>query len=117
MPPSPPVFSNTPPLPRVPFVPDGLLRHHHVYFQIDPRFRRAARLLQALWLKDHGIPNGHHVRGSGDDAVATPLHSRLSSDAASAGLNFPLPRHLRPCSPRTAFARGRLRHRRGSAAR
>ncbi|WFT96079.1 hypothetical protein QA633_02875 [Bradyrhizobium barranii] len=88
MPTLPLAFSNAAPLPRIPFVPDGLLRHHHVYFQLDPRFRRAARLLQALWLKDHGIPTGHHVRGDGDDAVTTPLHSRLSSDAASAGLNF-----------------------------
>jgi hypothetical protein len=41
-----------------------------------------------LWLRDREIPTGHHVRGDGDDAVATELHSYLSRDAARAGRNF-----------------------------
>lgn len=76
------------PLPRVPLVPDDLLRRNNVFFEIDTRFRRAARLLQCLWLKDRAIPTGHHVRGDGDDAIAMELHSYLSRDAARAGLNF-----------------------------
>jgi hypothetical protein len=75
-------------LPRVPLVPDEIVRRNNVFFEIDTRFRRAARLLQCLWLKDRGIPTGHHVRGDGDDAVTMELHSNLSRDAARAGLNF-----------------------------
>jgi hypothetical protein len=53
--------------------------------------RRAARLLQCLWLKDRGIKIGRHVRGYGDDGVTKELHSTLSPDAARAGLNFLYP--------------------------
>lgn len=75
-------------LPRVPLIPDEIVRRNNVYFEIDTRFRRAARLLQCLWLKDREIPTGHHVRGEGDDAVTMELHSYLSRDAARAGRNF-----------------------------
>ncbi|MEH2522021.1 hypothetical protein V1279_007594 [Bradyrhizobium sp. AZCC 1610] len=85
---SPIAFTSAAHLPRVPLVPDELLRRNNVFFEIDTRFRRAARLLQCLWLKDRGIPTGHHVRGDGDDAITMELHSYLSPDAARAGLNF-----------------------------
>jgi hypothetical protein len=85
------MISTNTPLPRVPLVPDELLRRNNVFFAIDPRFRRAARLLQCLWLKDRGIPTGHHVRGIREDAVAMELHSNLSPEAARAGLNFMSP--------------------------
>lgn len=75
-------------LPRVPLIPDEIVRRNNVYFEIDTRFRRAARLLQCLWLKDREIPTGHHVRGEGDDAVTMELHSYLSREAARAGRNF-----------------------------
>lgn len=75
-------------LPRVPLVSDDIARSHNIYFEIDTRFRRAARLLQCLWLRDRNIPTGRHVRGQGENAVATELHSSLSRDAARAGLNF-----------------------------
>ena len=75
-------------LPRIPLVPEEVARHNNVYFEIDTRFRRAARLLQCLWLKDREIPTGHHVRGEGDDAVTMELHSYLSREAARAGRNF-----------------------------
>lgn len=75
-------------LPRVPLVPDEIVRQNNVFFEIDTRFRRAARLLQCLWLKDRDIETGVHVRGEGDDAVLMPLHSNLSRDAARAGKNF-----------------------------
>jgi hypothetical protein len=81
-------FTSAAPLPRVPLVPDELLRRNNVFFEIDTRFRRAARLLQCLWLKDRAIPTGHHVRGDGDDAITMELQSYLSRDAARAGLNF-----------------------------
>lgn len=75
-------------LPRIPLVPEEIARRNNVFFDIDTRFRRAARLLQCLWLKDRGIQTGHHVRGEGDDAVTMELHSYLSRDAARAGRNF-----------------------------
>jgi hypothetical protein len=75
-------------LPRIPLVPDEILRRNSVYFEIDTRFRRAARLLQFLWLKDHGIPTGIHVSGKANDAVTMELGSCLSPEAARAGKNF-----------------------------
>lgn len=75
-------------LPRIPLVPEEVARRNNVFFDIDTRFRRAARLLQCLWLRDREIPTGHHVRGDGDDAVTMELHSYLSRDAARAGRNF-----------------------------
>jgi hypothetical protein len=50
---------------------------------IDSRFRRAARMLQILWMRDHGIPNAIV-----DNERDTHLGSYLSADAAEAGLNF-----------------------------
>ena len=78
-------------LPRVPLITDEIVRRENVYFEVDTRFRRAARYLQCLWLKDSQIETGIHVRGEGDDAVVMPLHSNLSRDAARAGKNFMSP--------------------------
>jgi hypothetical protein len=84
--------SNTPftraSLPRCPLISDELAKKHNVHFEIDTRFRKAARLLQALWLQDHNIETGIHIRGEGDTAVVMPLHSNLSRNAARAGKNF-----------------------------
>lgn len=71
-----------------PLVPDELLKRNNCFFEVDPRFRKAARLLQVLWLKDHNIEPGIHVRGADSDAVIMPLHSNLSQSAARAGQNF-----------------------------
>jgi hypothetical protein len=76
------------PLPRCPLVPDQISKDHNCYFEIDTRFRKAARLLQVLWLKDRNVEPGIHVRGEGDDAIVMPLHSNLSSGSAARGLNF-----------------------------
>ena len=57
-------------LPRIPLVPDGLLKSRAVYFDIDTRFRRAARLLQSLWLADNDIPTGIHVSQRTDHIVS-----------------------------------------------
>lgn len=73
---------------RCPLVPDELLKRNNCFFEVDPRFRKAARLLQVLWLKDHNIEPGIHVRGADNDAVIMPLHSNLSQSAARAGQNF-----------------------------
>lgn len=76
------------PLQRVPLIPEHIVRRHNVHFEIDTRFRRAARLLQYLWLTDHGIPTGIHVQGTGEDAVTMDIGSCLSAEAAGAGKNF-----------------------------
>lgn len=81
-------FLTAPPLPRVPLVPQSILKDHGVACIIDSRFRAAARLLQHLWLRDHGIPTGHHVRQDREGDVVIPLESLLSREAARAGRNF-----------------------------
>ncbi|KAA0070408.1 hypothetical protein [Tardiphaga sp. P9-11] len=81
-------FLTTAPLPRVPLVPQSILKDHGVACIIDSRFRAAARLLQHLWLRDNGIPTGHHIRKDGDGDVVIPLESLLSPEAARAGRNF-----------------------------
>jgi hypothetical protein len=77
-----------PALPRIPLVPQSLLKAHGVDCIVDTRFRAAARLLQHLWLRDNGIPTGHHIRKEGDGDVVIPLESLLSPEAARAGRNF-----------------------------
>ncbi|MGN6286626.1 MAG: PGN_0703 family putative restriction endonuclease [Afipia sp.] len=79
------------PLPRAPLVSDETLRQHDCLLQTDTRFRRAARLLQHLWLRDHGIATGVHVRGHGAGTITTNLGSILDPAAARAGLNFLTP--------------------------
>lgn len=76
------------PMTRIPLVPENVLRRHNVHFAIDTRFRRAARLLQFLWLSEQGIPTGVHVQGTADSAITMELGSRLSPEAADAGRNF-----------------------------
>lgn len=76
------------PMSRVPLIPEHIVRRHNVHFEIDTRFRRAARLLQYLWLTDHQIPTGIHVQGTGEDAVTMDIGSCLSAEAAEAGKNF-----------------------------
>jgi hypothetical protein len=73
---------------RVPLIPEHIVQRHNVHFEIDTRFRRAARLLQYLWLTDHEIPTGIHVQGAGEDAAIMDIGSRLSAEAAEAGKNF-----------------------------
>ncbi|WP_156489831.1 hypothetical protein [Bradyrhizobium sp. DOA1] len=76
------------PIARVPLIPEHIVRRHNVHFEIDTRFRRAARLLQYLWLTDQGIPTGIHVQGMGEDAITMDIGSCLSAEAAEAGKNF-----------------------------
>lgn len=102
-------------LPRVPVISDEIAKKNNIHFAVDNRFRRAARYLQCLWLRDRGIPTGHHTRGEGDDAVTMELHSSLSRDAARAGLNFMSPeihafvrRELVMCELGAAYDQERL---------
>ncbi len=78
----------TPALPRIPLVPQTLLKAHGVDCIIDTRFRAAARLLQRLWLKDNNIATGLHVRSDSSGDVIIPLELLLSREAANAGRNF-----------------------------
>jgi hypothetical protein len=43
------------PIHQLPLVPANVLKKHRVHEPLDPRFRSAARLLQALWRKDRGF--------------------------------------------------------------
>ena len=73
------------PLPRVPLIPDDVLKQHNAFCSIDTRFRSAARLLQCIWLKDQRIPTTNSNTGSeGHPGFA----SHLRADAAKAGRNF-----------------------------
>lgn len=75
-------------LPRIPLVPDDVLKRNNVFCTFDTRFRRAARLLQCLWLKDHNIPTYMKVRQEGEAATINGFASNLHPDAADAGRNF-----------------------------
>jgi hypothetical protein len=79
---------DAPALPRIPLVPQSLLKAHGVDCIIDTRFRAAARLLQRLWLNDNNIATGNHVRSDAKGQVLIPLESLLSREAANAGRNF-----------------------------
>ena len=87
--------SNTPftraSLPRCPLISDELAKKHNVHFEIDTRFRKAARLLQALWLQDHNIETGIHVRGEGDTAVVMPLDLNSAATRLAPAKTFSLP--------------------------
>jgi hypothetical protein len=74
---------------RTPFVSDAVAKHYDSHCSIDSRFRRAARLLQILWMRDQGIPNAA-VKERG-----AHLGSYLRADAAEFGRNFISPQvHL-----------------------
>ncbi|WP_157790872.1 PGN_0703 family putative restriction endonuclease [Bradyrhizobium elkanii] len=76
-------------LSRTPFVSDAIAKHFDSHCLIDSRFRRAARLLQILWMRDQDIPNAAvEERGA-------HLGSYLRADAAESGRNFISPQvHL-----------------------
>jgi hypothetical protein len=44
------------PIHQLPLVPANVLKKHRVHEPLDTRFRSAARLLQALWREDRGLP-------------------------------------------------------------
>lgn len=73
-------------LARVPLISDELAKLNNIYCATDTRFRRNARWLQALYLRDQGIAAAH----TADPEILTinDLASTLHPAAAAAGLNF-----------------------------
>lgn len=78
----------TAPLARTPLVPEAILKEHKAYCRIDTRFRAAARLLQAFWLKDREIPTGSLVYETRDGDIVAEYGSILDHKAAEEGRNF-----------------------------
>src|ERR1700730_6857813 len=76
------------PIQQLPLIPATVLKKHRVQEQPGKRFRSAARLLQALWREDRGLPIGIHV---GEDGKRRNLGSRISEAAGRAGGNFLTP--------------------------
>lgn len=67
---------------RTPYISDAVAKYYDSNCSIDSRFRRAARILQILWMRDQGIPNAAvEERGA-------HLGSYLRADAAESGRNF-----------------------------
>src|ERR1700730_2487136 len=56
------------PLLHLPLIPEDVLKKHRVNLPFDDtRFRSAARLLQALWREERGLPIGSYI---GEDELA-----------------------------------------------
>lgn len=70
---------------HLPIVPTHVLKKHRVHEPLDTRFRSAARLLQALWREDRGLPLGSYI---GEDGKPRKLGSRTTEKAGHAGANF-----------------------------
>ena len=70
---------------RLPLVPPDILQAHMVHESGDTRFKAAARLLQALWRTEHGIPVGTHSPANGEPRK---LGSRIEAAHAKQGANF-----------------------------
>lgn len=69
-------------------ISDDLLSKHHVLVTTDKDFQRRARLLQALWREERGLPIGERRAG-------IPLGSRLPKDfAKETGVNLMTPNAL-----------------------
>lgn len=76
------------PIDQLPIVPVDVLRKHRVFEKFDNRFRACARLLQALWREEQGLPIGTHER---PDGATRRIGSLIGTTAADAGRNFLLP--------------------------
>jgi hypothetical protein len=72
----------------LPIVPVEVLKKHQVYEKFDTRFRACARLLQALWREDQGLPIGTYQDRAGGKRK---IGSLLSAAAGEAGRNFMSP--------------------------
>ena len=80
---------------RLPLVPPDILQAHMVHEPGDTRFKAAARLLQALWRAERGIPIGTHAPANGEPRK---LGSRIEASYAKQGANF-----LSPAIAKLAF--------------
>jgi hypothetical protein len=72
----------------LPIVPVAVLKKHQVHEKYDNRFRACARLIQAIWREEQGLPIGNH---HGRLGRKRRLGSLLSPAAAEAGRNFLTP--------------------------
>src|ERR1700720_481249 len=70
-------------------IPADVLKKHCVHEPLDPRFRSATRLLQALWRETRGLPSGSYVN---EDGKRRKLGSRISEAAGRTGGNFLTPK-------------------------
>ena len=70
------------PIHQLPLIPADVLKKHRVHEPFDPRFRSAARLLQALWREDRALPIGSYV---GEDGKRRNLGGRISEAAGRNG--------------------------------
>jgi hypothetical protein len=73
------------PFQQLPLIPTHVLKKHRVHEPLDTRFRSAARLLQALWREDTGLPLGSYI---GESGQPHKLGSRITEKAGIAGGNF-----------------------------
>jgi hypothetical protein len=80
-----PVFEK--PIQQLPLIPPDL-KKHRVHELLDTRFRSAARLFQALWREERGLPIGSYVNEAGN---SRKLGSRISEAAGRGGGNFLTP--------------------------
>lgn len=79
---------------------DEVLTRHHVLVETDNVFQRRARLLQALWREEQGLPIGEREPG-------VPLGSRLpEAFAADTGANLLSPAAVRAARREVAAMRG-----------
>ena len=76
------------PIHQLPLISANILKKHCVHEPLDPRFRSAAPLLQALWREDRDLPIGSHVN---EDGKRRKLGSRISELAGRTGGNFLTP--------------------------
>jgi hypothetical protein len=73
------------PIHQLPLIPANVLKKRRVHEPLGPRFRSAARLLQALWREERHLPIGSYVN---EDGKRRKLGSRISEAAGKAGGNF-----------------------------
>jgi hypothetical protein len=70
---------------QLPLVPTNILKAHKVNEANDSRFKAVARLLQALWREEKGLPIGVYRNSKGR---RRKLGSRLDDKSARQGYNF-----------------------------
>ena len=90
------------PIHQLPLIPANVLKKHRVHEPLDTRFRSAARLLQALWREDRGLPIGSYIN---EDGKRRKLGSRISEAAGRGGGNFLTPEIALPSGVRLPIAR------------
>jgi hypothetical protein len=100
------------PIHQLPLIPATILKQHRVHEPLDPCFRSAARLLQALWREDRGLPIGSYV---GEDGKRRKLGSRIAEAAGKAGGNFLTPEIAHTARRETAYREDRRDGRRSGS--